>query len=355
MNNRRSPDNQLKLVDENADETVKLRITEDIAVLKPQKNKSSKIKSQDPDVSEIMPDEEPAVDQEENWGHKKSAVPHGWLIISALILIGVAIWSVRSVLDAQSQNKVENQIKKNVLVDLQQEDKEVKQTLLQMEQCVTGYLTARTPDALLRFVRQPERVKPLIKHHYQSRSLSPSVFQKFDQIRSIGIENHSFVFTNTRLIDGSSRKLLLEQLDDGAFKVDWESDVCYLPVDWKTWIETRPTEPVNMRVYISPDHFYAYEFRDENQYQCFKLTTRDSDGHLFAFTTKDSKAHFDILRILERSEEPSQAASEPMTLRLRFPKNSESKHCVVIDSVVAPRWTLIQPTPAPTKPAPSQR
>lgn len=338
---------QLKLVEEE-ESPVKLRILEDAERLKPDAMARVKAKTHEPHVSSIIEKETEALDLEKAWGGDKKTFPIGWSVLVALMICAVGGWVIFNLFKAQPAIEAATEAKHEIIVDYEKENLEVRKTLELMEGCVRGYLSADSVDQLLPFVRHPERVKPLMEHYYQNHEMHPREFRHFKRIRSIGMDSLSFVYGRVELQDGNSRKVLIEQLEDGSFRVDWESDVCYLPMNWEKYLSEQPSQPMDMRVTVTPDHFYAYEFRDESRLICYKIKTRDSDEHLFGFVEKGSRQAIDIHKIISKSLEHGGGKEEPLILRLRFPKETNSKRCVWIDTVLEPRWTYVNaPKPAP--------
>jgi len=301
------------------------------------------VKYFEPDVSEILGRDEVEVNLEAVWGSEvKKAPPLGWFVLAGIILSGLALWAVVNVFKAQTQLDEAVEEKKELAVDYVKEKEEVRHTLDLMRSCVHGYLMAKNVEEKLLYVRHSNRVKPLMESYYENHSMEQKDFRHFERIRSMGLESLSFVYGKVELSSGKKHQLLLEQLEDGTFRVDWESDVCYLPVDWGEYLATSPTKPLVMRVYIKRDHFYAYEFRDEARFDSYQLTTRDSDDHLFGFVEKGSDLAMDINRLIKRGEKNGGDSTESLMLLLRFPENSRSKKCVWIDRLIAPRWTYVR-------------
>ncbi|MCP5536337.1 MAG: hypothetical protein H7A51_08910 [Akkermansiaceae bacterium] len=314
-----------------------------VEVLRPDHKARVNAKSLEPDVAEIMDHDGAAVSSEDGWGVAvKKAPPLGWFVLAGMLICGLAMWAAVTVFKAEPERKVTEAEKKELVIDKIKETKEVRQTLNAMRSCVSGYLTATSIDEKLAFVRHPERVRPLMEHYYQTHPMKAESFRQFERIRSMGLETLSFVYGQVELKNGKKYKLLLEQLEDGTFKVDWESDVCYLPVPWDEYLSGEVKKPMVMRVFIKRDTFFAYEFRDEAMYDCYQLTARDSDDHLFGFVKKGSETAMDINRFIGRVKEHGGNDREPIMLEIRFPDDTRSKKCVVIDRMVAPRWTYVK-------------
>jgi hypothetical protein len=316
---------------------------EHVEVLQPVTDSRPSARSFEPDVDDILAQEEECVDSEALWGAgEKKAPPVGWFVLVGIAVFGLAIWAALNVFDAQPDLKDAVEEKKEILIDRIQETKDVRLTLDLMKECARGYLMATSVEEKLPYVRHADRVKPMMEGYYRDHEMKSEDFRNFEQVRSMGLESLSFVFGQVELNDGNKHKLLLEQLEDGSFRVDWESDVCYLPVAWDEYLEKGPPESVVMRVFIKRDHFYAYEFRDEDRFDSYQLTTRDSEGHLFGFVEKGSKVGLDIRRFLKKVEEEGGEGLDPLMLRLRFPKDSHSRKCVWIDALITPRWTYVK-------------
>ncbi len=245
------------------------------------------------------------------------------------------------VFKAQLEREEVAEEKKELVLDKIEDEKEVKRTLEAMTSAAKGYLGAGTAGEKLAYVRHPERVKPLMERHYRRHGLEAEEFLRFERMTPLGLRSQPFVYGKCELADGGSHKLLLEQMEDGTFKVDWESDVCYLPVGWTDFIRERPVEPVEMRVYVQRDNFFAYEFRDESRFDCYSLTTRDYEGSLFGYVEKGSKVAKEIRRNLSKATEDG-GTRLPCMLKLRFLEGGNAKNAVVIESLVMPRWTFAE-------------
>lgn len=314
-----------------------------VHILEPNRSAAIRTKSYEPEVADILETVEETVDHEASWGGEmKKALPVGWFVLAGVLVCILALWATVTVFRAQSELEELEEEKQGLAADSAKENREVKQTLAAMQDAVRGYLMATTLEEKLRYVRHRERVRPLMERYYRENEIEPVKFRHFERIRSMGIESLSFVFGQVELLDGGDYGVLLEQMEDGTFLVDWESDVCYLPVDWDEFVMGRHRQPLVMRVYIRRDNFYAYEFREESKYDCFLLRAKGKESHVFGFVEKGSKVAKDVDRYMKRVERFRAREGEPVMLKLRFPESGHAKKCVWIEEMVAPRWTYVK-------------
>lgn len=296
-----------------------------------------------PNVAQLPEDESLYLRRGDGKGKKGWKVPTlGWFVFAGLLL-GGAIIALEVVLDEPPEPEEKLTVLEVELAEPQQngEVKKIRNTLEELNSCARGYLKEDTIKGKLAYVRHPKRVRPLMAQYYESHQMEAKEFQQFESYRAVKIDGSSFVVGRVVMVDGSRRALLLEHLENGSFKVDWESDVCYLPVPWDEFVSKRPTEHLVMRVHARPDNFYAYGF-DEDRYDCFQLTAQGSDDYLFGYTVKGGEASIAMRTFFMQTRKLAGDKAEPVTLLLRFPEDGGSKKCVHIDRMMAPRWIFVR-------------
>lgn len=294
-----------------------------------------------PDIARQPEDEELYLRRDDDQDKRRWRVPAlGWFVFAGL-LIGVIIVVLKIFLhEPPSPEEQSNALQQELAEPGQGELKQVRSTLERMNDCTREYLGATDIGQKLAHARHPRRVKPLMEQYYKNHPMAAQQFHQFETYRAVVIDNGHFVLGSVVMADGSKQDLLLEQLQSGSFKVDWESDVCYQAMPWEEFIIKRPAEPLVMRVIASPDNFYAYGF-DEERYDCFQLTTRGSDDYVFGYTLKGGEASIAMRTLFLQARKLTTRAAEPVTLVLRFPEDSRSNRCVHIDRMMAPRWIFV--------------
>ena len=303
-----------------------------------------------PDVAKVE-EEDVYVDIEDASGARFLKIPAlGWFVFCGVVICILAIVFLKVF---QSPSLVEEtlELRMEILANKKEDEKEeqkveeqqsTRRLLEQITLCVKGYFSADQIEQKLSYVRQPERVRPLMEKYYQDHPLEAREFRQFEKYSAIDIERVPFVYAKVRLQNGESHDVLLEQMDDGSFRLDWESHVHYQPISWDEFVRQRPAEPMVMRVAIKPDSFYAYQFRDNQKYDCYQLRAQNSDEYIFGYVVKGSELSIQLRQFFMRARR----VSEPMILQLRFPQGGTSTNCVYIDRLVAPRWVFVHESQA---------
>ncbi|HJM62752.1 MAG TPA: hypothetical protein QGF50_03470, partial [Roseibacillus sp.] len=181
-------------------------------------------------------------------------------------------------------------------------------------------------------------ILPLMREYYRRHELTSARFQAVGDIKPTQVENHPF-FAIDPMIEGKSdaRGLLIEDCADGELRFDWESEVSYQPMAISDYLEKKPAEAMDFRVYVGLDTFYGYEFSDQERYQSLKLTFRDEDEFLFGYIEKGSAHGRGLAALLG-----ARGVSLPLRLRLRFLPDTGSRRSVLVEKVLANSWVQIE-------------
>lgn len=369
-------DSQVKLKVVDGDDSQGTEVEESVVKLEPVAIERGGVRSHQPEVSDIIDNEDESVEMEDAWGERTRLPPMGWFALLGILFVGLGVWASYSVYQAQPETEVIIIENKFFIEEGEKEKQEANAMHVGMQECVKSYLAATNIAELLPHVRFPERVEPLMQKYYQKHGRRKTEFRHFEQMRSLNIGKRSFVHAKVQLESGEYYHLLVEQLDTKTFKVDWESDVFYQPMPWEDYCEKRPLKPVDMRVRVSPDDFYGFAFRDKEKYQCYQLTTLGSDRFLYGYVERGSavalklKDYFDQYEkslnppvhekeendrkqtIAEKIAQKGQVKKRvgkkgrAMILRIRFILDDKSKFCVKIDDLVCIGWAYIESTDA---------
>ena len=103
----------------------------------------------------------------------------------------------------------------------------------------------------LEFVKDPERVAPLIEDFHVRRGHAwPTMGRILPDQSMTSADFHHLLFV-VEPYEGAPYAVPMEW-SEGSYRVDWEVLTAYGSMDWYELIESRPRETQRMRVFVSP-------------------------------------------------------------------------------------------------------
>ena len=259
----------------------------------------------------------------------------GVIVLAFLFLLSAGIWLLVGGKKDGAEARAEQQL---IRSNAQEEKAEAQSILQEIQRVLEGYNSATTVEEILPFVRHPERVSRLMEGYYENQTLEPRAGAILIEQTALPLSSRSFSILGVAFDNHPKKFFLAEVENDLSVKIDWESDVAYQDIPVERALVERPIEPFMLRVYVSPDTHYVYEFSDTEQYQCFKLTFRDSEEYLFGYARKGSAAekklreYFTLVR----------SRNEPMILTVSYPENAKGDRYVAIEEFVEYRWAYAE-------------
>ena len=276
-------------------------------------------------------------------------VPMGWFVLLFAVLGGVLIWVF-----SQKIGDVEGTVEAGPLPDSiidQETYDQLGQSVFryneaklmedaardydEMETILRGFLSAKTVEERLKYVRHPDRVKPLMLDHHRRFPIQSYRYKEVSEYTTIPLKKRPFVALSVRIAEGKNFPILLEDVEKG-YLVDWESFVSYQPIAFEDYLKKRPTIPIDLRVYGSFDDFYAYEFLEEDGYLCVRMTAKHTDQVIFGYVKEGTTTASEMKKHLEAP--PGRSKTQPFILRVRFLPESKAPRSVVIDKIVSTFW-----------------
>lgn len=268
-------------------------------------------------------------------------VPWGWFILFGTLLAAAVIWSLSGIQKADVQAKKIQFATKSIVDYNAREDQKASDLIARIEAATRKFFDTTDIRELARQVRHPERVTPLMHAYYGDKPIPTQSIRRTTILQPVTFGTHgNFWMATVELASHGTRNLLIEILDSGEPRIDWETLVCYQPMKWDTFVTERPeSTTLDFRVYAEQDTFFSHEFSDPNVWNCFRLTALDSEETLFGYAKKSEQASRDILEILNLS----QAKRASIILRVNVPEGLLSRRGVVIEKMLSPRWLHIDP------------
>lgn len=281
---------------------------------------------------------------EQTWGRteeRRMPIPWGWFVLIGLVIVTAAIWSLTHLQQSEPQTQSIQTKAKSVLANDEIEEAEARMLIEKIESALKSYFEASDVDSLARFVRQPERVKPLMQKHYAKQALAKNPMTSLRVLQPLTLDHYgNFWMSSVTLADRQVVNAVIEIDAEGKPLIDWETLVCYQPMPWDDFSKQRPTgESMDFRVYAERDNFYSHEFSNSDKWLCYRLTTPDSEETLFGYVSVESET----ARLLTQLTAQNPTAKFSLILRLTIPPGLQSRRGVIIEKIVCKRWLHIHP------------
>lgn len=295
-------------------------------------------RSQEPGVEAILDKEEVVENVEQPWGIRDgrlAGVPYGWFVLILMAVAAAGVWSVVQMRKGEQQVALRLAEVREMNEDEAAEDRTARELVDRVDQVVGDYLAADTVAKILPLVRHPDRVKPQIEAEWKVRPKRAMTFARVTMFQPASIPGGTFWIVRAEARDAEPQNLILEQTSDTDVRVDWETHVCYQPMDWEKYIAERPSAvAMDFRVWAVPDSHYSHEFSNAGRWRCYRLTTRGTENHLLGYAPADSE----VARELDGYFRSAPFEVATAIVRLRFPAGGGSPRGVVIEKLVEPRW-----------------
>ena len=202
----------------------------------------------------------------------------------------------------------------------------------ELEAVARRFFAAENVEEMSRWVRNRERVLPLMKGYYArpGHEFRPEV------CRTIGEDEGAFVEGAMAAIlvtlgDFSQRQIALQKTEDG-FLVDWESWVGYSEMSWEEFKQRKPTRPLVFRVRMRRETYFNFGFSDDSKWLCFRMLSPEGDL-LWGYAAEDTASAKLVTWDTGDREELA-------TVLLRFPENASRADQAVIDDFVVSGWVV---------------
>ncbi|MDB4041746.1 hypothetical protein N9497_04125, partial [Akkermansiaceae bacterium] len=280
------------------------------------------------------------VNTDEEWMKRvpagnSTAVPMGWFVLVIGVMALIVSWAAYQLVFAEKEVVVD--VDSNTPSGLEaplgreveeKERIEAASTYDAIESQLGAYFSATTIEEKLKYVRHPERVEPLMRDYYSRHKIIPKEYKSIVEFHIVSLDNRPFTALSVETKDESKKlAVLVEKTSEGS-KFDWESEVAYQPMSLDEFMEKRPTEAMDFRVYATADRYYAYEFQDEQKWLCYRLSERDGEGYLFGYFPREQE---EVVEKVMGSLSPTRKIAKPLVLRLRFRPNGKGPRSVLIE------------------------
>lgn len=212
-------------------------------------------------------------------------------------------------------------------------DEYSKYDLQEIDDVVKAFLQSSSVEERLKWVRQPERVKPLMMDFYDGNEITPEGYRSFE--RGEVSYRGRFLTSMVRTSDFLTYPIaVIREEEDGVvnYLVDWESWSGYCEITPEEAREQKPTEPFLMRVLLRTESYFNYSFSDDTKWHAYRMAFRNSDDVFLAYSEKKSDSD-EALKLVRKN-----GGVSPFLVRVRFPQGARAENQVEIVEVVGAGW-----------------
>jgi hypothetical protein len=209
----------------------------------------------------------------------------------------------------------------------------------EIEAALKGFFEADSVDEKLQYCRDADRVRPLMVRYYAQRPIKADAWRGLGWVMPVAEPGYRFGYAQALFDQSSPVELVVEEVEDGSIRVDWESTVRYAEQEWAEFLETRPETPTLFRVIASK----ALQGAGGQASSVLGRVTLElkhpaEDGTVLAtFDGSDPK-----FKPLIDQLKMSKWKDVPLTLRLCYPGPSGEDATVRIADVEGKGWLILQ-------------
>lgn len=210
-----------------------------------------------------------------------------------------------------------------------------------IEHFVRGFYEAATMDQRLAFARDPQRVRPLMENYYKSHPQMRLEWKTLGWVLPVEEPGYRLAYAQAIFANAESVSLIIEEMADGAFRVDWESSVRYGELDWEEFIKTQPAAPKLFRVIASKPQNMPPEAPPQGS-EVLEIKHPDDNDVIYAYFDRKDPKFQPLLQQLQTGN----WKDVPLTLRLCYPGpiGSGSGKSARIADVEGKGWLILHGT-----------
>ena len=208
-----------------------------------------------------------------------------------------------------------------------------------VELAVRGFFEALNLDQRLEFARDPERVRPLMENYYLTHPQTALEWKNLGWILPVEEPGYRLAYAQAIFANAEPVSLIIEEMADGSFRVDWESSVRYGEIEWGEFIKTQPTAPKLFRVIASKPQNTPPDAPPQGS-EVLEIKHPDDNDVIYAYFDRKDPKFQPLLQQLQSGN----WKDVPLTLRLCFPGTFGSGKSARIADIEGKGWLILHGT-----------
>lgn len=208
-----------------------------------------------------------------------------------------------------------------------------------IEFTIRSFFDAVDVSHKLAFARDPSRVRSLMEKYYLHHPQPHREWRSLGWVLPVNEPGYRLGYAQAIFTDAEPVSLIIEEMTDGTFRVDWESSVRYSEADWNEFIKTQPAAPKLFRVIASKPRSTPNDVPKDTE--VLEIKHPDDDDVIYAcFDRRDPKFNPLIQQL-----QSGNWKDVPLTLRLCYPGPASSGSSTArIADVEGKGWLILHGT-----------
>ncbi|MFT4176470.1 MAG: hypothetical protein QM627_07415 [Luteolibacter sp.] len=282
----------------------------------------------------------PGAISEATWGSESRPVRSFrwlWMLIIPFLAGGLLLWGIVNTSKSRPASKTSRHSAAASSSALPDSGKQTTEQVQTIEAVVRNYCAATTVEERARYIRDPERVKPLMEAYYPDGKVPPIPARHFQlvpltsdkqtQLWMVGIDNGP----------GTQKNLIVESPTSTTATVDWEVDVVWQPLPWDEFATRKDGKSYSFRVVVEKGVLFSHEFSDEKRWQSYKLTVPGSLEVLYGYCQLGSELDQRLSGLILRNNN----SPLPAILELKRPESLQSRSGALIEALHSENWVRV--------------
>jgi hypothetical protein len=195
-----------------------------------------------------------------------------------------------------------------------------------------GFIRAKSDEERLRFVRDPERVAPIMRSFFSEGPGAKESPAALVPLRSLQTREMAAEEFRVDFADGGNRLVCVVLADDSA-KVDFECYARHGSVSWDDLLSGKAEFAGEVRLVVSAESYYNFGFSDDRKWSSFAARSPDVPIDLVLYAELGSDAE----KILS---EVTAGGSALTTLAIRGVQGSHKHRQFEVTEVLARSWVV---------------
>ena len=222
---------------------------------------------------------------------------------------------------------------------LQSVIQDIESKRAKIEHSLRGFFEAASVDQQLAFARDPQRVRPLMEDYYSGHPRIPLEWKTLGWVLPVEEPGYRLGYAQAIFANAEPVSLIIEEMTDGTFRVDWESSVRYGELDWEEFIKTQPSAPKLFRVIASKPQNIPPDAPPMGS-EMLEIKHPDDNDVIYAYFDRKDPKFQSLLQQLQTGN----WKDVPLTLRLCYPGPAGSGKNARIAEVEGKGWLILHGT-----------